>query len=128
MNAPSVAPPRPVEARIEGFLDGSAGNRSQASRPRDRSSEIVVLVVFVIGSALLLVHGPLNVEEPLLLALLTFAFALASRISFPIEETSAIPTQVLLLPLLMLGPPALTPLLVFVALAAARTTAAGASA
>ncbi len=51
-----------------------------------------------------------------MLAFLTVAMAVTARISFPIEGTVAIPTQLLLIPMLMLGPPALAPVLVFAAI------------
>lgn len=94
------------------------------STARDLASEIVTTVIFFIAAIVLATQGPIEIEHPYLLALLTVAFAITSRIGFPIEMAVAIPTQMLLMPLLMLGPPAIVPLLVFGAIASAGLVAA----
>ncbi|MBJ7471420.1 MAG: diguanylate cyclase, partial [Solirubrobacteraceae bacterium] len=89
------------------------------STTRELASEVVISVIFAICAVALAFVGPIDVEEPLLLAALTVAFAFTSRVGFPIERNIAIPTQLVLFPMLMLGPPALTPLLVWLAIATA---------
>lgn len=89
------------------------------SSPRELAGEIGLFVAFLVGAVILLAVGPLEVEDPWMLAGLTVAFALSSRVGFPIDRTVAIPTQLTLFPLLMLGPPALTPILVWVSIAVA---------
>jgi diguanylate cyclase (GGDEF)-like protein len=83
---------------------------------RDLTGEAVTFVVFLVAAFALAFHGPTHIEHPWMLGILTVAFGITSRIGFPIEFAISIPTQMFLFPLLILGPPALTPLLVFVGL------------
>ena len=82
----------------------------------DLRLEAGLSVIFAVWAVLLVVLAPIEVEHPYLLLFLTVAMAVTARISFPIEGTVAIPTQLLLVPMLMLGPPALAPVLVFAAI------------
>ncbi|MBO9534396.1 MAG: GGDEF domain-containing protein [Solirubrobacteraceae bacterium] len=82
----------------------------------DLRLEAALSALFAVWAGLLLALSPVDIEHPYLLAFLTVSLAVTARISFPIEGTVAIPTQLLLIPMLMLGPPALAPVLVFAAI------------
>ena len=79
------------------------------------SGELVTLIFFLVAAAILVFQGSWTIEHPWLLATITIAFAITTRIGFPIDSAVAIPTQMLLMPLLILGPPQITPILVFLA-------------
>ncbi len=112
------------------YLDLQAAERAQRqqapdhSTARDLAGELAISAVFAVAAAILVVIGPTHVEHPYLLAILTVVFGITTRIGFPIDRTIAIPSQLVLFPLLMLGPPALAPVLVFVAIASAAFVAA----
>ena len=88
------------------------------------SNEVATMGFFLVAATALAVQGPLDVDRPWLLLVLTIAFAVTSRIGFPIGAAVAIPTQMLLMPLLILGPPALAPILVFLGLSVSGLIAA----
>lgn len=91
---------------------------------RDLRLEIGLSAIFLVWTAALLALAPPSVDRPWTLLFLTIALAITARISFPIEGTVAIPTQIMLLPMLMLGPPSLVPVLVFAAIATSGFAAA----
>lgn len=80
---------------------------------RQLAPEIATLIVFVIFAAILAVSGPWTIEYPAVYWTIAIAFGIASRIGFPIGTSTAIPTQLLLFPLLMLGSPALAPVVIY---------------
>ncbi len=90
----------------------------------DLRLEAALSAIFAVWAGLLLAFSPVEIEHPYVLAFLTVAMAVTARISFPIEGTVAIPTQLLLIPMLMLGPPALAPILVFAAIISSGFAAA----
>ncbi len=112
------------------YLDLQAAERAQRMEAADHTpareliGEFALSGVFAVGAITLLIIGPLEVAHPWILALLWCTFAVTSRIGFPIERNIAIPTQLVLFPMLMLGPPALVPVLVVTAIAAAALAAA----
>ncbi|MFT4033992.1 MAG: GGDEF domain-containing protein [Patulibacter sp.] len=112
------------------FIDLEVAARAERAAAPDTATlgdlrlEAALSALFAGWAALLLVPGSLQVEHPYLLAFLTVAMAVTARISFPIEGTVAIPTQLLLIPMLMLGPPALAPMLVFAAIISSGLVAA----
>ncbi|MDO9353677.1 MAG: GGDEF domain-containing protein [Solirubrobacteraceae bacterium] len=112
------------------YLDREAAAKAERREAVDHASiaelrgEVVTLLFFLVAATVLAIQGPWDFEHPWLLGVLTLAFAITSRIGFPIDRAVAIPTQMLLMPLLILGPPALTPILVFLALSLSGLLAA----
>jgi HD-GYP domain-containing protein (c-di-GMP phosphodiesterase class II) len=80
---------------------------------RDRIATLALAGLFAATAAALAVRAPARtpVQWPLILALAA-AFALAARIQFEVGIGSAVPTQVVFVPLLLLAPLGWVPLLV----------------
>jgi putative nucleotidyltransferase with HDIG domain len=89
--------------------------------PRELRAELVVGGAFLAAAALLiLIGGPAgSASLPVVLAY-TACLAAAGGVSFDVGAGFTVPTQVVFVPLLFLAPPAAVPLLVLVALTAAR--------
>lgn len=112
------------------YLDREAAERSERRKAAEHAAvrelvgEFALSAVFAVSAIALLVVGPLDIEHPWLLLMLWCTFGITSRIGFPIDRNIAIPTQLVLFPMLMLGPPALVPLLVFTSIAASSLAVA----
>jgi HD-GYP domain-containing protein (c-di-GMP phosphodiesterase class II) len=97
----------------EGLVETGRERQTHALTGRDRA------VTWALAAGFLAVAGPLalladsdRAPEPWTLALLVLAYALASRIQFEVASGSAVPTQLVLVPMLFLAPVATVPLLV----------------
>ncbi len=114
---PPPGSPVTVDEPELSYLDREVEERSQRSAAaehagaRELAGEFALSAVFAVSAIALLIVGPLEFEHPWLLLMLWITFGITSRIGFPIERNIAIPTQLILLPMLMLGPPAIVPLL-----------------
>jgi hypothetical protein len=95
--------------------------RAQRLDPRELRAELVVGGAFLVAAALLAVLGGHGGAAPAPVVVAYVAcLAAASAVSFDVGAGFTVPTQVVFVPLLFLAPPALVPLLVLAALAAAR--------
>jgi HD-GYP domain-containing protein (c-di-GMP phosphodiesterase class II) len=87
--------------------------RGQALRRRERVANGTSVVAFFAACAALAAVAPLHpLPSLLLLAGLVCAYALASRVEFEVGSGSAVPTQIVLVPMLFLLPPAAVPIAV----------------
>jgi diguanylate cyclase (GGDEF)-like protein len=90
--------------------------RSRASAPltgRDRYTSLALGGGFAVTAAALAALLPWHASpSPLLVAALVAAFAALSRLEFEIGPGSAVPTQLVFVPMLFLLPPAIVPLAV----------------
>lgn len=101
------------------LLEDSWEGRKQRLSARELKAELGITVAFlIVATALALLSPTVHASVPLTAALAA-AFAVASRIEFPVGAGHAVPTQLFLIPLLLLGPPGLVPLIVLGALAVA---------
>jgi diguanylate cyclase (GGDEF)-like protein len=99
------------------LLESSWADRGRAVRGRELRLELVMTAVFGIAvAALLAASGSLTAPEPIA-ALLVAAYAVAARAEFPIGSGHMVPTQLFLIPLFAVAPPALVPALVYAGLA-----------
>jgi diguanylate cyclase (GGDEF)-like protein len=91
-------------------------SRQRAARPllaRDRPVSLVLGGAFLATAFTLATAIPASrPAPPLLVATLILSYALVSRIEFEIGSGSAVPTQIVLVPMLLLLPPSLAPLCV----------------
>jgi hypothetical protein len=101
------------------LLEDSWEGRKQRLSARELKAELGITVAFLITAGALALLAPSANASPWLTVALAAAFAVASRIEFPVGAGHAVPTQLFLIPLLLLGPPGLVPLIVLSALAVA---------
>jgi diguanylate cyclase (GGDEF)-like protein len=100
----------------ERLLEGSWERRERRASERELVVETVAAVLF--GAAcigLLSAGGSAGLREGVA-ALLVVVYALVARIEFPVGNGYVVPTQLLLIPMLVLLPPAIVPLAVAVGL------------
>lgn len=101
------------------LLEDSWEGRKQRLSSRKLKAELGITVAFLLTAGALALLAPAASASPWLTVALAAAFAIASRIEFPVGAGHAVPTQLFLIPLLLLGPPGLVPLIVLGALAVA---------
>lgn len=118
--------PTEPQSFLEREVTERADRKDRASELRGTAlaSEGFATFLVLIASAAFIVLGDIQLDHPWVVLGLAVCFGVTSRISFPISVALAIPTQLFLWPLLMLGPPELVPLIVFVSLAVAASFAA----
>jgi len=102
-----------LDPLAEGLVETARERQTRALSGRDR----VVTWALAAGFAAVAVPLPLladSAREPAAwtLALLVIAYAIASRIQFEVASGSAVPTQLVLVPMLFIAPVAWVPLLV----------------
>ncbi|MFT4036083.1 MAG: hypothetical protein QM679_10975, partial [Patulibacter sp.] len=101
------------------LLEDSWDGRKQRLSARELKAELSITVSFLVVASVLALLAPAAHASAPLTAALAVSFAVASRIEFPVGAGHAVPTQLFLIPLLLLGPPGLVPLIVLAALATA---------
>ncbi len=95
--------------------------RQQQMHRRERIVEVSLAAVVIAAAILLTVAAPAGRSfDPALAAALTAAFAIASRVRFHDGAGYTAPTQLVLVPMLLLLPPSTVPLLVALAMAVAN--------
>jgi putative nucleotidyltransferase with HDIG domain len=104
-----------VNLALERFLEAARPRRMMPLAGRERVSELL----FMIGFALAVLGLDAVTEDhagfdwPLMIGL-TLTFALVSRVRFEIGAGDTVPTQLVLIPMLFLAPPAAVPVMVAV--------------
>ena len=99
--------------RQEELFEAARNRLALPLQPRERRAELFGAAVFVLMvGALLALSAPVTGEPALLAVTLVVAYALASNVRFDIGTGFTAPTQLVLVPMLLLTPPALVPLLV----------------
>ena len=101
------------------LLEDSWDGRKQRLSTRELRAELGITIAFLIAATTLALLSPPADAPVALTAALAVAFAVASRVEFPVGAGHAVPTQLFLIPLLLLGPPGFVPLIVLGALAVA---------
>ncbi|HEU0023010.1 MAG TPA: HD-GYP domain-containing protein [Thermoleophilaceae bacterium] len=97
----------------EGELVEAARHRvSLPLQPRELRGELLAGLTFLAAAIALLLAWPPEGGEPLMAAALVLAYALACHIRFEGGAGFAVPTQLALVPMLVLLPPSIVPLLV----------------
>jgi diguanylate cyclase (GGDEF)-like protein len=126
MDAVTIDPParattRPLTRGVDRLLEARRPNAARALEPRERRVETVAALLFVAAAAGLAVLRPAHIDVPPLQAVaLVATFAVLARVRFALGSGFTMPTQLALVPIVMLLPPALAPSLVGIALACAR--------
>lgn len=102
------------------LLEDSWEGRKQRLSRRELSAELGISVAFLLVAGALALFSPAAEDpRPILTGALAVAFAVASRVEFPVGAGHAVPTQLFLVPMLLLSPPGIVPLVVLAALATA---------
>jgi diguanylate cyclase (GGDEF)-like protein len=107
-----VAPQRP-----EDLLHAGWAARGRPLCPREWAVEAAATLVFALVAGALMVLAPGDAGIDLSVVALVFAYAIATRVSFPIGLAGTAPTQLFFVPLFWLAPPQVVPVLVALALA-----------
>ncbi|MBJ7518076.1 MAG: sensor domain-containing diguanylate cyclase [Solirubrobacteraceae bacterium] len=104
------------------LLEESWGDDDRRLDRRGLLAESGLTIAFLLASFVLLLIWPAH-DIPVGTAVaLGVAYALASRVEFPIGAGHAVPTEIFLIPMLLLLPPTIVPLVVLGALALASFT------
>ncbi len=101
---------------VEELLDGFNTSRGAPLSGRERRAESLITVLFVaIAVTMVVTLGGGEAPAFGTAVVLVAGYALALRVCFPVGASYSAPTQLFLVPMLLLVPPAWTPLLVGVA-------------
>lgn len=117
-----VSQPAPLEATAstaERLLEDSWGEEDRRLDRRGLIAETGLTLGYLAASVVLLVVAPVGDVPVGTMVALALAYAFASRVEFPIGAGHAVPTEIFLIPMLLLLPPAIVPLVVIAALALA---------
>ena len=105
----------------ERLLEDSWETRSRGVDRRELLTELVAGALFLLGAvALLFVPGATAGFDVALAVALVVLYALVSRVEFPVGAGYVVPSQLVLVPMLLLLPPATVPLLVAAGLVLVR--------
>ena len=105
----------------ERLLEDSWETRSRGVDRRELLTELVAGGLFLLGAvALLFVPGATAGLDVALAVALVVLYALVSRVEFPVGAGYVFPSQLVLVPMLLLLPPAIVPLLVAAGLVIVR--------
>src|SRR6185436_10738665 len=111
------------EAVADRLLEDSWQSRSRRLPPRELVSELAAAVSFLlVAGVLLLLPGATAGFDPAAAALLLAVYVVLARIEFPVGGGNVVPTQLALIPMLVLLPPGVVPLLVAAGLLLAKVT------
>jgi HD domain len=97
--------------RQEDLFEAARNRLTSPLQARERRAELIGAITFVLATGALVLWAPGGGEAPLALALVV-AYALASNVRFDVGAGFTVPTQLVLVPMLLLTPPGLVPLLV----------------
>jgi diguanylate cyclase (GGDEF)-like protein len=107
----------------ERLLEDSWETRSRGVDRRELLTEVAAGALFVLcAAALLLVPGARVGFDVVVAITLVVLYTLVSRVEFPVGAGYVVPSQLVLVPMLVLLPPATVPLLVAVGLVLARAS------
>ncbi|HWE09668.1 MAG TPA: diguanylate cyclase, partial [Solirubrobacteraceae bacterium] len=110
-----------AQSPTERLLEGSWGRRERRASERELIVEAAAAIVFVAAAAALLILGGAAGLRPALTILLIIVYTLVGRIEFPVGTGYVVPTQLILVPMLLLLPPAVVPLAVGIGLVTGST-------
>jgi putative nucleotidyltransferase with HDIG domain len=110
------------DVRQQELMADARDRRGERLRPKERRAELAVGGAFVLAVLALLAWFPPSAAQwdPLLAVTSMVALAVALRIEFDIGDGITVPSQLAFIPLLFAVPPALVPLAVVLAWAAAK--------
>ena len=98
-----------ADSLIERLLEGSWAGRHRRASERELLVDATAAALFGAAAAAMVLAGSLAGLRPGLAVLLVAVYALVVRIEFPVGAGYVVPTQLILVPMLMLLPPAVVP-------------------
>ncbi len=101
-----------LQSATERLLEHSWDARERRGSEREIAVEATAGLLFVVAAGLLVLAGGLGGLRPGLAALLIGVYALVGRVEFPVGAGHVVPTQLILVPMLVMLPPAAVPLAV----------------
>jgi diguanylate cyclase (GGDEF)-like protein len=111
-----------TQSATERLLEASWEGRERRASERELTVEIAGGVLFALTvGALLLAAGGVGAVRPPVAILLVGVYALVARIEFPVGAGYVVPTQLILVPMLLMLPPQTVPLAVVLGLVSAST-------
>jgi diguanylate cyclase (GGDEF)-like protein len=100
------------QSAIERLLEHSWEGRERQASERELIVDATAAALFIVSAGALLGRGHLAGLRPGIAALLIAVYALVGRIEFPVGAGYVVPTQLILVPMLLMLPPATVPLAV----------------
>jgi diguanylate cyclase (GGDEF)-like protein len=95
---------------VDRLLEASWESRERRGSRRELSVEAAAAVLFgSVAAALLLLSGAASAIHPFTACVLIGTYAVVARIEFPVGAGHVIPTQLMLVPMLVILPPAVVP-------------------
>src|ERR1700740_447371 len=104
------------QSATERLLEGSGERRERRASERELAVKPTAAVVCAAACAGLLSIGTSARLQPGTALLLTIVYALVARIEFPVGTGYVVPTQLILIPMLVMLPPATVPVAVAIGL------------
>ena len=97
---------------IERLLERSWERRKRAASERELIVDVTAGALFVAAAGALLLWGGLSALSPQLAALLIAVYAVVGRVEFAVGAGYVVPTELILIPMLVMLPPAAVPVAV----------------
>jgi diguanylate cyclase (GGDEF)-like protein len=110
-----------TQSATERLLEMSWEGRVRKASERELIVDATAAALFALAAAALVAWGGLAGLRPGIAALLIIIYALAARIEFPVGAGYVVPTQLILIPMLLMLPPAAVPLAVATGLVIGNT-------
>ncbi|HEY1711894.1 MAG TPA: diguanylate cyclase [Solirubrobacteraceae bacterium] len=104
------------QSATERLLETSWEGRERRASERELVVEASAAALFVVAAAVLLLVGGVAGLRPQVAVLLVVIYAVVGRIEFPVGAGYVVPTQLILVPMLLMLPPAIVPVAVAVGL------------
>jgi diguanylate cyclase (GGDEF)-like protein len=111
MNSVELYADQPQSA-IERLLEHSWDGRERQASQRELIVDTTAAALFILTAGALLGTGHVSGLRPGIAAVLIAVYALVGRIEFPVGAGYVVPTQLVLVPMLVMLPPAVVPLAV----------------
>src|ERR1700753_3608200 len=112
----AIATEHTLESATERLLEGSWHHRERRASERELLVEAGAAALFAGAGGALTHGGGLSGPRPGVALLLTVVYALVGRIEFPVGTRYVVPTQLILVPMLLMLPPAAVPVAVGIGL------------
>ena len=100
------------QSATERLLETSWEGRERRASERELIVEALAAALFAAAAAVLVLAGGVAGLRPQVAALLIGVYALVGRIEFPVGTGHVVPTQLILVPMLLMLPPGVVPIAV----------------
>ncbi|MFZ1997530.1 MAG: diguanylate cyclase [Solirubrobacteraceae bacterium] len=104
------------QSATERLLETSWEGRERRASERELIVEALATALFLAAAAVLVLAGGVAGLRPQVAALLIGVYALVGRIEFPVGAGHVVPTQLILVPMLLMLPPGVVPIAVAIGL------------